>query len=161
MSARTSVVDVHFCGQGEALAGQVAVADLAVFRRDVAKSEGILSFDIVPVRFGGKPAVQVSLRGRVWHTCQRCLGDFEAELAAQRVLVFALPPADLEDEGEATDFVGADARFEALALVEEEALLCLPMVPRHPAGECPAEVVAGRQGGRSGGFDDREATEEH
>jgi len=140
MSARTSVVDVEFCGQDEALAGQVVVAQLSLLREAVAKADGSLSYEIVPLRFGGKPAVRVSLRGRLWHTCQRCLGDFEAEMSAQRVLVFASPPRDFEDEGENTDFLGADASFDVSALVQEEALLSLPMAPCHQKGQCRANV---------------------
>lgn len=161
MSARASVVDERFCGRGEALSGQVAVADLVRLRGETAKADGALCYEVAPLRFGGKSAVEMRLRGSVWLTCQRCLGDFEAQLSARRVLVFAPPPADLEEEGEATDFVGAETHFEVLALVEDEALLSLPMVPRHLANECPADAPAGPLGNGSGGLEGREATEKH
>ncbi len=161
MSARTSIVDVECCSRGEPLAGEVPVVNLSRLLDAVAKPEGTLVYEIAPVRFVGKPAAQVSVQGRLWHTCQRCLGDFETEVSAQRILVFSPPPADLEEEGEATDFVGADARFEAQALVEEEALLSLPMVPWHPLGQCQADGAAGLQVSGSGSILGRQATEEH
>lgn len=161
MSARTSSVDLRFWARGEALAGQIAVADLHRLRHEVAKADGSLRYEVVPTRVDGKPAVEISLLGRVWLTCQRCLGDFESDLAVRRVLVFAPPPPAIDEEGDATDFVGTDAFFEAPALVEEEALLSLPMVPRHPVGECPAEQGGAQFVCGAGGGEDLGSTRKH
>ncbi len=152
MSAGTTVVDARFCTQEERIGGEVSVAALPRLRESVATPDGSVRFEVAATRVDGKPAVQVRVSGQVMLECQRCLLPMSFAFESRRELVFADPPADPEEEGEDADFVGADVRLEAMDLVEEEALLCLPMIPRHPLGECPGALPAAQSDGKPSPF---------
>ena len=91
-----------------------------------------------PVR-GGQPEVwlHVAAQARVSLICQRCLAPIETPLDAQRSFHFvsdentaAQLDADSED-----DVLAMTRSLDVIALVEDELLLALPLVPRHE--ECP------------------------
>ena len=73
--------------------------------------------------------------------CQRCMTPTMVQLRSQQWFRFVADEAtaatedDLSDE----DVLVLAARFNALALVEDELLMSLPLVPMH--GECPVVVV--------------------
>lgn len=161
MSAGASIVDVCFCGHDEKLEGRVEVSALHRLREAVSGADGVLRYEIAPLRHEGKPAARVSLQGRVSLVCQRCLEPLSFDLASRRILVLAHPPADPEDEHEDVDFIGPDVRLEAMELVEEEALLCLPMIPRHPPGECPGQGSTAQAEDRPNPFAVLKASEKH
>lgn len=147
MLAWATEVDAQFCERGEAVSGSVEIAELARLRGEVAEIAGAIQFQVAAVRRpDGKACVVVEVHGLVPLACQRCLGVMRFPLAARRALVFADPPSDLEDEDDDVDYVGPGARFGVLELVEEEALLCLPMVARHEPGDCPAGLAVQKPG---------------
>ena len=72
--------------------------------------------------------------------CQRCLLPFSYGFDAQSVLVLASDDADADATEEALDDESVDvivgsAALDLLQLVEDEALLSIPLSPRHP--QCP------------------------
>lgn len=73
--------------------------------------------------------------------CQRCLGSVEADVATQRWFRFVEDEAAAaaEDDAAEEDVLVLAARFDLLALVEDELLMALPMVPKHAT--CPVQVV--------------------
>jgi uncharacterized protein len=152
MSTGTTVIDARFCNEEKCVGGEVQVAALPRLRESVALPDGSARFEVVSTRVDGKPAVRVQVSGLVMLECQRCLLPMSFKFESRRALVFADPPADPDDEGEDADFVGADVRLDAMELLEEEVLLCLPMIPRHPSGECPAEPPAAQSGGKPSPF---------
>ncbi|MBI3370020.1 MAG: DUF177 domain-containing protein [Burkholderiales bacterium] len=78
----------------------------------------------------------------VWLTCQRCLQPFEAPLAVAQRIRFVRDEAEAETlDAELEDDVLALPRWLDLrSLVEDELLLGLPIVPRHPE-VCPRPLV--------------------
>lgn len=86
---------------------------------------------------GPWPAAHLAVDAEVVLTCQRCLGPVRRTLASDSQLVFAaegtpeLPPGH-----EAID--GDPHRLDLAALVEDELLLALPIIPQHEAGEACA-----------------------
>ncbi len=73
-------------------------------------------------------------------TCQRCLRPLDVALAIDRWFRFAADEAAaaaLDDEVE-EDVLVLSGEFDLRALVEDELLMALPLVPRHDA--CPVEV---------------------
>lgn len=85
-------------------------------------------------------SLQLTIRGEVALTCQRCLGGMQHSVQLERTLYLArnetelerleaLPDSDAILVGETLDLVG---------LVEDEVLLSLPLAPMHAEGECPA-----------------------
>lgn len=72
--------------------------------------------------------------------CQRCLGPVEAVLQVDRWFRFAPDEATAaaQDETAEEDVLVASRDFDLRTLVEDELLMELPVVPRHPL--CPEAV---------------------
>lgn len=73
-------------------------------------------------------------------TCQRCLGpaDIDVEVTRDFRFVATEAQAEAEDEEAEEDVLVLSRDFDLRALVEDELLMALPLVPRHEA--CPTEV---------------------
>jgi len=83
---------------------------------------------------GGWPAARLVVTAEVVLTCQRCLGPVRRPLASDAEVVFAEEGTPGLPEGSET--VGGDPhRLDFAALVEDELLLALPIIPQHDAGE--------------------------
>lgn len=98
----------------------------------------------------GEQQTDASGHARVWlHleagvslplTCQRCLGPADIEVAVSRDFRFVATEeqAEAEDEEAEEDVLVLSRDFDLLALVEDELLMELPLVPRHAV--CPGDV---------------------
>jgi uncharacterized protein len=86
-------------------------------------------------RLAGRwPSARLAVNADVVLTCQRCLGPVRRVLASDSRLVFAAEGAPELPEG--YEIVGGDPhRVDLAALVEDELLLSLPIIPQHDAGE--------------------------
>jgi len=73
-------------------------------------------------------------------TCQRCLTPAEVPLQVTRAFRFVADEAtaEAEDDGAEEDLLAISAAFDLRALVEDELLMELPLVPRHSV--CPVAV---------------------
>jgi uncharacterized protein len=89
---------------------------------------------------GGEAELWLALEATapVWLTCQRCLQPFEVVLSLDRRIRFVRGEAQAETlDAELEDDVLALPRaLDVRELVEDELLLGLPIVPRHPV-VCP------------------------
>lgn len=93
--------------------------------------------------FDGHVAIDGELDGAVVLTCQRCLRAVMMPLREQFKILVTQSEADLEQEPGGYEAILADpARFDLLALAEDQALLALPLVPRHESEECNEAGVA-------------------
>ena len=87
-------------------------------------------------------AVDGELAGAVVLTCQRCMNALELPLHEQFKVVLVQDEAELELEPGGYEAVLADpVRLDLQMLAEDQALLALPLVPRHDVG-----TVRRRQG---------------
>ncbi len=99
---------------------------------------------------GGQRLLSGALDTQVQVTCQRCLQDLKLELhCSLSMLVF-----DTEDElqeklqelPESCDAVTMpEAGLDVLALIEDELILSLPMVPMHADAACNKALTAFKQ----------------
>jgi uncharacterized protein len=109
---------------------------------------------------GGERAVQWEVRGavqrdaagfaQIWLylqaqvslplTCQRCLGPADIDVTVDRAFRFVATEeqAAAEDEEADEDVLVLGRDFNLQALIEDELLMALPLVPRHDI--CPTEV---------------------
>ena len=80
------------------------------------------------------PAVKLAVEAEVVLTCQRCLRPVRLRLASESRLAFAEEGApELPEDCEA---IGEDPRkLDLAALVEDELLLGLPLIPQHEADQ--------------------------
>ncbi len=124
--------------QGDAIAGSLPVAALERFAVALASSEGDVG---VELNFHqddyGQRLIQGSLLARVQVNCQRCLEAFEIELAdeIQLALVSDEQAAEGLDAG-LEPWVSQDQKLNLASLVEEQLILCMPIVNYHPQGNC-------------------------
>lgn len=87
-----------------------------------------------------RPALHLRVQGRLPLTCQRCLGALDWPLHIDRHFLFVpdeTTAATLDDESE-DDVLVQSATFDLQALLEDEVLMDLPLVPSHDS--CPAAV---------------------
>ena len=155
-----TAIDLRSCAQkAETLSGQ---APLAAFAR-LAEGLPELAGELAPVRWSARaewreplgeltpeagrgvtPQPQLWLhlqaRAEVPQVCQRCLSPYAQGVEVDRWFRFVASEAAAlaEDEDCEEDLLVLEPRFDLSALVEDELLLGLPLVPMHE--ECPQPV---------------------
>jgi len=89
----------------------------------------------------GKPGLRLSVDGNVRLECQRCLESLELPLRFEVQLGLASSEAEImaADDEDDVDRILTGREMNLAALVEDEVLLALPMVPKHE--RCEAATV--------------------
>ena len=91
---------------------------------------------------GGAPQtwLHLSVQSQPTLRCERCLGPVTLDLAFERDYRFVADEAtaEIEDEVSEEDVLVWQRDFDLQALVEDELLMALPVVPKH--GVCPEAV---------------------
>jgi uncharacterized protein len=139
MSQRGLVIDgLEFARHRESMSGRVGLDGmprLAEMLFDVADS---LVYEISGEFASGAAFLTLRLDGTLRLTCQRCLGPLDYPLTVRNRVMLLSPgspwPEDdqvggLEDES--CDAIEAPRQLDLVPLLEEEALLALPIAPRH------------------------------
>ncbi|WP_028603040.1 YceD family protein [Ottowia thiooxydans] len=84
------------------------------------------------------PALHLHAAALVPLTCQLCMGELAEPLEVDRHFIFVEgedAAATLDDASEDDDVLTLSAEFDLQALIEDELIMALPLVPRHE--ECP------------------------
>jgi len=129
-------IDVfEFARSGGRIAGTLACARMSRLAPMLAAGEGELRFELRGAIDGrARPAAQLRFAGRVLLECDRCGAAVEHELGGGGRYYFVRSEKELAqiaiDDGEDEPLLGA-ARFDLHQLIEDEAILALPMAPRH------------------------------
>jgi uncharacterized protein len=105
----------------------------------------------VDLHFGtdeeGRRLLSGTLHARVKVSCQRCLRDMDLDLDCPLHLLVFDTEQEVEAVPETQDAVAlTEAGLDVLALIEDELLLSLPMVPMHADINCNQALNALRQG---------------
>jgi len=131
MSAK--IVDsFEFCKQQQQSSGQVSVSEFARLSAELANSAGTLDWAIAGGRHAaGVPQLLLNVSGQIQLVCQRCLSPMAYPMVSASTLV-----ARLDDES--LDVIVGSTSQDLMVLVEDEALLALPLSPRHE--QCPGDV---------------------
>ena len=90
----------------------------------------------------GKPELRIVLSGKLQLTCQRCLRPLPHMLEQESRLELSGSQEEIEAADDDVDRVLATRTMDVAALIEDEAILALPMIPRHEHCEAAPEVVA-------------------
>ena len=121
--------------------GQLPIAALPRLAKEALSDAGIIAWAIAGDNdHVGHPRLRLQIAGAVRLTCQRCLGPLDFDVSGEAVLILAKDEeqADQIDELLADDeidvIVGAKSMSIA-ELVEDEALLAIPLSVRHDV--CP------------------------
>ena len=158
-----TAIDLRACAQkAETLIGQ---APLAAFAR-LAEGLPELAAEPAPVCWSAHAELREPLgelaeagrsvappqlwlhlqaRAQVPQVCQRCLSPYAQEIEVDRWFRFVASEAAAlaEDEDCEEDLLVLEARFDLAALVEDELLLSLPLVPMHEQCPQPVRMSAG------------------
>ena len=139
---------------------QPAAIDGLAFARNASVLEGRLDLESMPrlaqsgcsaanlgfvlegeINQRAKPALALSVDGVVRLECQRCLESLELPLHFALQLELARSEAEIAapDAEDDVDRVLAGPDMNVAALVEDEVLLALPMVPKHERCNAAAE----------------------
>ncbi len=131
---------------------QPAAIDGLAFARNAAAIDGRLELDSMPrlaqsgcsgaalgfqlageISQRGRPALGLKVDGIVRLECQRCLEGLEypVQLALQLELATSEAEIAADDGEDDINCVLAGPQMNVAALVEDEVLLALPMVPKH------------------------------
>ncbi len=152
----TTVDSLEFCRTGESRSGVTPVASLGRLAAELAESSGELRWSITGGRHPkGMPQLTMQVQGEVKLVCQRCLTPFAHAIATDTVLVLARDEADADAteeslDDDSIDVIVGDPQQNLLQLVEDDALLALPLSPRHDV--CPGDVPALPQDQRESPF---------
>jgi uncharacterized protein len=130
------LVDADVCARaGSTLERQFSVAELPRLHeagaQDGSRIDARLRFSL----FDGRPAIDGNLRGAVQLACQRCMQPVSIPIE-ERFQVLLVQQESAEEPGGYEPVIADAAHFDVRWMIEEQALLALPLVPMHPAGEC-------------------------
>jgi uncharacterized protein len=139
-----------FAAGGEALAGQWSRVELPRFDAAVLRDADAAATPPIDWQARGEerrtragptqPWVHVAGRTRGHLVCQRCLEPVQVDLVIDRWFRFAADADEAErlDAELDDDVLVTSTSFDLRALVEDELLLSLPLVPRHEV--CPVTL---------------------
>ena len=83
--------------------------------------------------------LELGLKGRLHLVCQRCLQDCAVDLDEKRRFILVLTDSEADDyplEDEEQEPLVVSQHFNLLETMEDEVLLSLPLIPKHPDGFC-------------------------
>lgn len=139
---------LHLAELGRSYEGRVELAGLGRLADSLAGSEGLVRYRLAFDRdHRGRPCVTGHLVGSLPLQCQRCLQVFALDVERDWRVVLLAEAAEeaLLDEGEDARLV-SDRGMPLAELIEDELILAVPLVPKHPAGaacELPAGAIVG------------------
>ena len=129
---------------------QAGVIDSLQFARERGKKTGSLELASLPrlaesgctaatlsyVLQGGESPEQrdtlhLKIDGQMRLQCQRCLGPLDYPVASSAELELASTQGQIDDADDDKDRVLASKQMDVATLVEDEAILALPMIPMH------------------------------
>jgi uncharacterized protein len=136
------VIDAfEFCRLKERLDGEAAVADLKRLAADCVNPNTSVRWTLQGGTDAlGHPQLTLSAAGTVQLMCQRCMSPFEFAFATESILLLASSEEEADQIEEtiaddSIDVIVGSRTMKVMELVEDEALLALPLSPKHEV--CP------------------------
>jgi len=131
----------EFCRLAEVREGEFAISDLPRLAAEAANASGTVRWSLTGGRHAlGYQQLTLAVSGAVQLMCQRCLTPYAFEVDVESVLVLAQDEASADEleaslDDESLEVIAGSRQFNLTDLVEDEALLALPVSPRHDV--CP------------------------
>jgi uncharacterized protein len=136
------VIDAfEFCRSNGHREGVTPVAEMSRLNKDCADHSGSISWAVDGATSKqGYPQLTLSVQGTVQLECQRCLTPFSFEMDSSTVLLLGKDDAHADEieeiiADESIDVIVGSRSCDLRDLIEDEALLALPQVPKHEV--CP------------------------
>ncbi|HAT31844.1 MAG TPA: DNA-binding protein [Janthinobacterium sp.] len=140
------VIDAFdFCRINGSREGVTPVAEMTRLIKDCADASGSLAWKVEGGTSKlGYPQLTLSVTGTVQLMCQRCLTPFAYDIDASTALMLGKDDEhadEIEDiiDDESIDVIVGSRAMNVADLIEDEALLSLPQVPKHDT--CPDTVL--------------------
>jgi len=132
----------------ESMAGDIALAEMPRLAEALLDSEGNLHYTLQGWVDADGPGADLGMSGQLRLACQRCNAPLEYRLDRKTRFRFVRNEAELEalplDDDEADAIVGSKT-MNLRDWIEDEAILSLPLVPRHEQCESGAMVETGAE----------------
>lgn len=139
MSSRLEINCLPFVATAGRMHGEFDLRELSRLHDVLANRDGTLRWWLDGGYEAGRPVLRIGIEGSLVLVCQRCLGPCLFPLKVETVLPIARDEAELarwEREDPLLDGLIADPHLDVRALIEDEVLLSLPLIVRHPGDEC-------------------------
>lgn len=139
MSARPEIDSLHFAETAGRMSGEYSLQELSRLHDVLASRDGTLHWWLEGGRDAGRPVLRLGVQGCLTLVCQRCLAPCVLPLTVEAILPVARNEEELarwESEDPLLDGLVAEPHLDVRDLIEDEVLLSLPAIPRHPMGEC-------------------------
>ncbi len=139
MSARPVIDSLRFAEQGEGLSGEIPLAAFERLHDVLVCRDGIVRWRLEGGRSTGRLVLRVLIEAELTLRCQRCLGSYVHGLRVRNELPIARNEDELarwEEEDPLLDGLVANRGLDVRELIEDEMILSLPVIPRHPEGTC-------------------------
>lgn len=133
--------------QAKAFAGRLAISELTRLRELLADDSGEAQYRIeFMLDASGSPRATGEVSTTLALVCQRCLEPLDCPVARRWDLGLIEDAGEERLWGEDEDlYLVADDEMRLSDLVEDELILAVPLVPRHPDGTCQAPAQYKRQ----------------
>lgn len=156
MSGQAHIDSLRFAQERKRLEGRFEVAALPRLHDVLFDQSGYVAYTVIgTVDRRGKPALDVSINGELRLVCQRCLGPLPYRFSRGTRLVLyrsGEPMPDVSAEEPDSEAVSAESISDISDLVEQEAILELPMAVVHDDAPCVDEALQDTQARRESPF---------
>ncbi|MDO8713725.1 MAG: DUF177 domain-containing protein [Polynucleobacter sp.] len=103
---------------------------------------------------GSEPrqTLELEVKGRIHLVCQSCLQDCGLDLAQESRFLMVASEAEADAfpiEDDQQEPLVASQHFDLLSLIEDEILLSIPLIPKHPEGACQPHASSFGEGGEA------------
>ena len=138
---------IQLAARGARLTGTLPLKSMPRLAQTCLDGSGDVFVDLSFERGEGEKVLLMrgTLRANLRVTCQRCLEGMDLRIEASPWLLLLRPEAGQDRLDDETDILVADKPLSLSALVEDELLLALPMVPTHALSECPAKAYVKKE----------------
>jgi uncharacterized protein len=130
-----------FCRSGEQQAGTLSPDELVRLRAECVSGQGEVVWKLAgSTHASGYPTLHLSVHASIQLMCQRCLTPFVFQIQSESTVILA-KDEQVADEIEASleddqiEVIVGSKTFDIMALIEDEALLAIPLSPKHEV--CP------------------------
>lgn len=135
-----------FCRTGESVGGQTPVSEMKRLVSVCADKSGELAWNVSgDLDNHNKPRLSVKVAGSVNLICQRCLEPLIFELDSAIAILVAKTEEEADEieellvDDDKIEVIVVDEKVDVMDLVEDEALLALPLSARHEI--CPDSSI--------------------
>jgi uncharacterized protein len=131
---------IQLAERGARLTGTLPVKSMPRLMQTCLEGSDDVYVDLLFERGEGEQVFLMhgTLRVRLHTTCQRCLEGMDLDVEASPWLMLMRPGGRRDRLDDEPDILVVDKPLLLSALIEDELLLALPMVPTHALSECPA-----------------------